>query len=78
MVTNLSITGRILRGLEVPVLFVGSGRGRRVLQRVLVCRSGNSFPTCILDGHLHRVTYTRCCIDTTDSPDDEHEFARNM
>jgi hypothetical protein len=31
-----------------------------------------SFPTCIPHGHLHRVTYTRCCIDTTDSPDDEH------
>jgi hypothetical protein len=31
-----------------------------------------------LDGNLHRVTYTRCCIDTTDSPDDEHEVARNM
>jgi hypothetical protein len=25
----------------------------------LVCRSGSSIPTCILDGHLHRVTYTR-------------------
>jgi hypothetical protein len=24
------------------------------------------------------VTYTRCCIDTIDSPDDEHEVARNM
>jgi len=24
----------------------------------LVCRSGNSFPTCIPDSHLHRVTYT--------------------
>jgi hypothetical protein len=24
------------------------------------------------------VTYTRCCIDTIDSPDDEHGFARNM
>jgi hypothetical protein len=22
---------------------------------------------------LNGVTYTRCCIDTTDSPDDEHE-----
>ena len=22
--------------------------------------------------------YTRCCIDTIDSPDDEHEVARNM
>ena len=28
--------------------------------------------TCIPDGHPHRVTYTRCRIDTTDSPDDEH------
>jgi hypothetical protein len=34
--------------------------------------------TCIPDGHLHRVTYTRRCIDTIDSPDDEHEVARNM
>jgi len=23
-------------------------------------------------------TYKRCCIDTIDSPDDEHEVARNM
>jgi hypothetical protein len=35
-------------------------------------------PTCIPDGHLHRVTYTRCCIDITDSPDDEHKVAQNM
>jgi hypothetical protein len=34
--------------------------------------------TCISDGHLHRVTYTSCCIDTIDSPDDEHKVARNM
>jgi hypothetical protein len=39
---------------------------------------GKNFPTCILDGHLHRVTHTRCFIDTIDSPDDEHEVARNM
>ena len=44
----------------------------------LVCRSGSSFPTCTPNGHLHRVTYTRYCIDTIDSPDDEHEVARNM
>jgi hypothetical protein len=37
-----------------------------------------SFPTCILNGHLQRVTHTRCCIDTIDSPDDEHEVARNV
>jgi hypothetical protein len=43
-----------------------------------VCRSENSFPTCMRNGHLHRVTYTRGCIDTIDSPDDEHGVARNM
>ena len=42
------------------------------------CRSESSFPGCIRNGHQHRVTYTRCCIDTFDSPDDEHEVARNM
>ena len=30
------------------------------------------------DGQLHRVTYTRCPIDTIDSHDDEHMVARNM
>jgi hypothetical protein len=40
-----------------------------------VCRLGWN---CILDGHLHRVTYTRYRIDTIDSPDDEHMAARNM
>ena len=24
------------------------------------------------------MTYTRCCIDTIDSPDDEHEVARKI
>jgi hypothetical protein len=41
----------------------------------LVCRSG---PTCILGGHLHKVTCNKSCIDTIDSPDNEHEVARNM
>jgi hypothetical protein len=41
-------------------------------------RSGSFCLTCLLDGHLHRETYTRRCIDTIDSPDDEHEFARNL
>jgi len=27
---------------------------------------------------IDRVTYTRYCIDTIDSSDDEHEVARNM
>ena len=32
----------------------------------------------ILDGHLHRVTYTRCRIGITDSPGDKYGVARNM
>jgi len=37
------------------------------------CRSErNSFLTGIPGSHLHRVVYTRWCIDTVDSPDDEH------
>jgi hypothetical protein len=36
-----------------------------------------SIQTRTFDGHLHRVTYTRC-IDTIDSPDDERRVARNM
>jgi len=34
--------------------------------------------TCTRNGHWHRVTYAGCCIDTIDSPDDEHGVARNM
>jgi len=33
---------------------------------------------CLPEGHLHRVTYTRCRIDTIDSPDDGHTAVRNM
>ena len=33
---------------------------------------------CIPGGHLHRVTYTRCRIDTTNSPDDGHVAVGNM
>jgi len=43
----------------------------------LVCRLG-SIQACTPDGHLHRVTYIRCHIDTIDSPDDEQMGARNM
>ena len=35
-----------------------------------VCR-----PAGTQNGHQHRVTYTRGCIDTIDSSDDEHEVA---
>jgi hypothetical protein len=44
----------------------------------VVCRSESFFPTCTQNGHRHTVTYTRSCIDTIDSPDYEHEVARNM
>ena len=30
------------------------------------------------NGHQHKMTYIRGCIDTIDSPDDEHEVAQNM
>jgi len=34
---------------------------------------------CNLDySSIFRVAYTRGCIDTIDSPEDEHEVARNM
>jgi len=38
----------------------------------------SSTQTCIPDGHPHRVTHTRCRINTIDSPDDEHRGARIM
>jgi hypothetical protein len=38
----------------------------------------SSIQTCTLDGHLHTVTYTKCRINTINSPDDEHRDARNM
>jgi len=48
----------------------------------LVCRFGwksmSSIQTCTPDGHLNRVTYKRCRIDTINSPDDERMGARNM
>ena len=43
-----------------------------------VCRSERNFWTFTRNGHRYSVTHTRCCIDTIDSPDDEHEIARNM
>ena len=35
-------------------------------------------PPCIPDSHPHRVTNTKCHIDTVVSPDDGHIVARNM
>ena len=34
--------------------------------------------TCTPKGHIYRVTYTRCRIDTINSPVDGHMAARNM
>jgi hypothetical protein len=34
--------------------------------------------TCTLNGHLYRVTYTRCRIDTINSPGVGHMATRNM
>jgi hypothetical protein len=34
--------------------------------------------TCTPNGHLYRVTYTRCRNGTINSPDDGHVAARNM
>jgi hypothetical protein len=34
--------------------------------------------TCTPNGHLYRVTCTRCHIDTINSPDDGHMAAQNM
>jgi len=43
----------------------------------LVCRVDFN-PLCIPESHQHRVTNTKCRIDTVISPDDGHIFARNM
>ena len=42
MVTYLSIIGRLLKGLEVPVLLVGSGRGGRVYNCLPLWPRGHS------------------------------------
>jgi len=34
--------------------------------------------SCIPDGYLPTVTYTKCRIDTVNSPDDGHMTVRNM
>ena len=39
---------------------------------------GVQVQTCTPNGHLYRVTYTRCRVDTINSPDDGHMAARNM
>jgi len=46
---------------------------------ITVCRWQSGMPVTGIPGsHLHRVIYTRWCIDTIVSPDDEHWVVRNM
>jgi len=42
------------------------------------CAGLDETQSCTPNGHLYRVTYTRCRIDTINSPDDGHIAARNM
>ena len=63
----ISTTSGICHSTQVTVRYAG-----------LEGTSWSSIQTCIPGGHLHRVTYTRCRIDTIDSPDDELMGARNM
>jgi hypothetical protein len=37
-----------------------------------------STQTCIPDGHPHRVTYTRCRVDTINSPDNDDECSKHV
>ena len=50
----------------------------RHLVFVTLCGWPPVMPSCIPDSHPHRVTNTRCRIDTVISPDDGHIVARNM
>ena len=51
-------------------------RSKKHKKKSGVCHTMSVTVSCA--GHRHRVTYTTCRIDTIDSPDDEHEVARNM
>jgi len=46
----------------------------------MVCKmEWNSFiPPCTPDSHPHRITSTKCRINTVGSPDDGHSIARNV
>jgi len=47
-------------------------------QREIRGGEGKTVPPAQIKKRMIRVTYTRCCIDTIDSPDDEHMAARNI
>ena len=53
----LSIIGRLLRGLEVPALLVGSGRCGRVLQRLyrFFCRQNWVMHLLLFDALFNRL-----------------------
>ena len=48
------------------------------IKKKYIGRNCSLIQTCTPDGHLYRVTYTRCRIDTTNSPDNGHMTLRNM
>jgi hypothetical protein len=82
--TNNQLEAQFLLCIFISLLYMfratlcsSSGESIVSIQHLVyvnVCR----WPSGMQDGHLHTVTYTRCCIDTIDSPDDEHKVARNM
>jgi len=80
---NNQLDAQFLLCISISILYMFraimcSSPGESIISIQQVCRSGRNSPTCIPDGHLHTVTYTRSCIDTIDSSDDEHKVARNM
>jgi hypothetical protein len=61
----------------VPIISALPGICHSVWTTVWYARC-NETPTCILDSHLHTVTYTRYHIDAVNSPDDGNIVAQNM
>ena len=58
---------------------MGSSSGETtVFMRHLVCLVCRSICSCIPDSHSHRITNTKCRINTVVSPDDGPIVARNM
>jgi len=43
-----------------------------------LCIDGRLVRRCTPNGHIYKVTYSKCRIDTINSPDDGHMTARNM
>jgi len=65
----------VLLTVHLVIIFVNSQLDAQFFSLyVYFC---SSIQTFIPEGHLHRVTYSRC-IDTVNSPDDGHVAVRNM